>query len=138
MIQYRCCYDDDFESWLCFMTELWHMPGSNSCRTLLQLPSGSMYIDVISSFTGNHDRVVAVPDLAISFFYKSIEDNCIPSLTEKGVDQYAAASIAKTLEVMDQTMLYSSDKWDSAINLAGGHDMIEFKPIQKSSIFSKN
>ena len=133
MIQYRCQYESD--DWLCFMTELWHMPGSNACKTLMQLPDGSLYLDVLWSFTGENDRVVAVPDLGISFFNASYED-ASSHLIEKGVDPYVAASIYKTLEVMYQTAMYSTKKWDCKHNLAGGCDMIVFKPSQKHSIFS--
>jgi len=135
MIQYRCQYEAD--DWLCFMTELWHMPGSNACKTLMQLPDGTLYLDVLWSYTGKNARVVAVPDLGISFFNASHENaSCISHLLAKGVDPYVAASISKTLDVMFQTVTYSSEKWDSSHNLAGGFEAVAFQKLQKSSIFS--
>jgi len=126
MIQYGC--QDKSDYWLCFMTELWHSPNSCSCKTFLHLPGGARYIDVHCVYVGSDTRVVAVPDMEISFCSDCTKkDIDISSILQTNVDMNVAYSISKTVEVMEYVLSKEGERYDDTTNFAAGCEPLEYE-----------
>jgi len=129
MIQYRCNYE--YDDWLCFMTELWNGRDSSSCKTFLQLPGGARYMDVHCVYTGSDTRVVAVPDMGISFYSDRIKKEVgISNILQTNVDMNVAYSIFKTVEVMECVLSKECERYDDTTNFAGGCEPLEYELYQ--------
>jgi len=125
MIRYAC--GGNAGEWYCYMSELWNDYGTVVCETVLQVPGHEMSICVIL-FGKKEARVVVLPDFRLSFYryYDESFSECAATLQAYGINCDIAASIAKTIETMDDVVDGTCEIYDSTCNLAEVADNMPF------------